>query len=228
MNDLKYTKDIIENFLLNLNIPDVEEIKDMYKNNELICKRCAEIGWLIPSNINANELGKLMELKNDNEINVFFMKFFTKNKELNIVKLKDNFVNNDKLKKYRKPYLEAYFNYRRKQYLSSIIMLISIYEGVCADYIFQNKNSRNASGDVNKFLNERYKDKEKIIYGDKIGMKIFTQKLYCNVDFANINKEQCFNRNVLMHGRSFENIGQIENIKMMNAIDVLNNLIIEN
>ena len=129
------------------------------------------------------------------------------------------------LKWFKEIYLEAYFNYINKKYISSVIILITIFEGICAYIIFQARNTKNVRGEINRYLNTKYVDKNKIIYGDREGLKEFIKILYANVDFEEIKENEYFNRNVLMHGRSFEEIGQKEVLKMFNAIDVLTNLI---
>ena len=192
-------------------------------------KKTSKYGFLIPLEFGANECRMWFNCKDSREVENIFLNFFVKSKK-QLNKLKQRFNNSREIKEYTKVYNQAYYNYNKKKYYSSCIVLTSILEGLIRYYakIPSNEKTKNVRGKINKKLSEKYKDKHTIIFQDKTGISKFIEKFYSSINSCDINNCNYFNRNVLMHGLNFEKFKKIDALKLFNAIDILNNLMIEN
>ena len=154
--------------------------------------------------------------------------FFTKDRQRQLTKIKEKFNNKEELKQFKEIYSQAYYNYNNKYYYSSGIALTAIYEGLIRTYtnILPNESKKNVK-ELNGKLDKKYKNKYSIIFQDKIGIIQFNEKFFSKIKDCNINNDNYFNRNVLMHGLNFENFKKVDALKLFNAIDILNNLMID-
>lgn len=217
----------------NLKMFESEEVKEeLYKDNKMIGKYCGASYWTIPGTLDSNEYQKLYELYEKdctrNKLDNFFITHLLKDNEKNLKKIKNNFLNRNELEKYYKPYRQSFKAYNKRMYLSSVMILIAIFEGICAEFAFDKKSNTNVQNSTKKCLNKKYNDRIAFLTcQDKEAMKSFIDNVFhTGVDFDNEDSIKSFNRQPIMHGRFLNQIGKRENLQMFNAIDQLVSLII--
>lgn len=194
-----------------------------YKEDIELCKRCGKLGWVMPSYIEDEDYIELKKINTDDELSDFFLEYYSKNNYENILKFKQNFFEVHSIDKFHKIYLEAYDAFEQKFFIASTITLIALFEGICVEIIFKQENVKNTLGSINNYLNRKYTEKTDITYGDRESLKEFVKILYRSIDFNSYTNE--FNRNLIMHGRNFENICEKHCFQMFSAIDLLITLI---
>ncbi len=211
-----------------LKIFQSEEVKKtLYKDSKKIGKYCGTNYWAIPDTLNANECQKLYELCENNcsknKLDELLITHLLRNNEKNLKVIKNNFLNKQYLEKYYKPYRQAFKAYNKKMYLSAVMILIAIFEGISADYANAEKTDTNVQNFTKKYLNKKYNDRTSfLICQDKEAMKSFIDSVFhTGVDFNNENSIKIFNRQPIMHGRFLNQIGKRETLQMFNAINQL-------
>lgn len=238
MNDINYYKyfgqlrELMNIIKDNLKIFESEEVKEeLYKDNKMIGKYCGTNYWTIPCTLDSDECQELYKLyENDcsrSKLDNFFIAHLIENNEKNLKTIKNNFLNRKKLEKYYKPYRQSFKAYNKRMYLSSVMILIAIFEGICAEYAFDKKSDTNVQNSTKKYLNKKYNDRTAFLTcQDKEAMKSFIDNVFhTGVNFDNEDSIKSFNRQPIMHGRFLNQIGKRENLQMFNAIDQLLSLI---
>lgn len=182
----------LEKLLDNLKFFPTEEIKkEMYQNNKRLGKFCGKNNWTIPLTLSGEEnqeLFSILDEEDSKKLDKLFIDHLTKNKEENLKVIKENFRNNEITKRYIKSYNQAFRAYNKQMYLASVMILISIFEGIASYYTFNNKNETCVPNNVNFYLNKKYTDKSHFItYQDKETMKSFVVNLFKTVDFENVD-----------------------------------------
>lgn len=212
----------------NFQILQLEESKEeLYKYNKMVGKYCGNNYWTIPMTLSSNECQELYKMyENDSgrkKLDELFINHLLKNKSQNLKIEKNNFLNKSTLVKYHKSYRQAFKAYNKKMYLSSVMILIALFEGICAEYIFEKKRNTDTKNCVNQYLNKKYTDRTKFLTcQDKEAMKSFINNVFhTGVNFENEDSIKSFNRQPIMHGRFLDQIGKRENLQMFNAINNL-------
>lgn len=184
-----------------LKIFESEEVKEnLYKYNKRIGKYCGTNYWTIPLTLDSNECQELYKLyENDcsrNKLDSFFITHLTKDNEKNLKVIKNNFLSRKKLEKYYRPYRQSFKAYNKRMYLSSVMILIAIFEGICAEYAFDKKSDTSVQNSTKKYLNKKYNDKTALLTcQDKEAMKSFIDNVFhTGVNFDNENSIKSFNR----------------------------------
>ncbi len=226
-DDIEQVKFIVAN-KFNVDVM-VEKFKANMKEQLKFIKKFSRYGFLIPLEFDTEECKYWYSCTRNKELEDILIKFFSKNKQEQLIKIKKRFDNNKELENFKKIYNQAYYNYNNKKYYSSCIVLTSLFEGLIRYYAktFFNKQINSVS-EINGELGIRYKNKYTIIFQNKNGLANFIDEFFISVNQENIKNDNYFNRNVLMHGLNFDKFRRIDVIKLFNIIDILNSLIIEN
>ena len=207
---------------------DLNNLKLGMDNQLKVIKEISKYGFLIPRNIDVETQKKIFNYKNNKELENEYINFFNTNNKKELINLKTRFYEYDRLKKYRKPYKQAYFNYNHSNYYASCILLTSLLEGLIREYSNISLKDNNLSGCLNSNLNSKYKNRYTLLFQDKTGISKFIENYYSRINENDINNKNYFNRNVLMHGLEFNRFKEIDVIKLFNIIDILNSLILIN
>lgn len=168
----------------------------------------------------------ILNCKKSKDLEKLYLKFFLGNKKKELKKLKNEFYCQDEISEYKRPYSQAYFNFNHKKYYTSCILLTALLEGLIRKYAELTKEDKNISGQINKKLNNKYNNKDMLIFQDKTGLCKFLEKYYSSMKNRKINKDNYLNRNVLMHGIEFDKYREIDAIKLFNVIDIINSLLL--
>lgn len=228
MSEMNYNN-ILENLkklLDSLKLFPTEEMKkEIYQNNKRLGKFCGKNNWTIPLTLSGEEnqeLISILEEENSKKLDKLFIEHLTRNEEENLKVIKMNFRNSEITKRYIKPYNQAFRAYNKQMYLSAVMILIAIFEGIVSYYMFNNKNETCVLNNVNSYLNKKYTDKNLFItYQNKETMKSFIDSLFETVNFENVDNIQPFNRHLIMHGRNLNKIGKKEVLQMFSVLDNL-------
>ena len=205
---------------------DINKLKNGMENQIKVIKRISKYGFLIPSNADIEIQKKIFNCKDNSELEMIYLKFFNSNNKKELINLKTNFYNHDVLNNFRKIYKQAYFNFNCKNYYASCIVLTSLLEGLIRKYASVPMKNNNLSGRLNANLNSKYSDKYTVLFQDKTGISKFIENYYISISEDDINDENYFNRNALMHGLEFNRYKKIDAIKLFNVIDILNSLLL--
>lgn len=225
-NSIKKLSDLINNVKIDIN---TEKIKGNMDEQLKIVKSISKYGFLMPLEFGSDECEHWMNYTNKKELEEILINFFIKNKQKHLIKLKKKFNNKQELDKYKKVYNQAYYSYNKKKYYSSCIILTAILEGLIRNYAELSVNGKyNVSGSINRELNKKYKNKYSIGFQDKTGISVFIESYFSSIKVHDINNNNYFKRNVLMHGLDFKRFKRIDAIKLFNIIDIFNNLMLEN
>lgn len=202
--------------------PSEQQIKDTLKKVKNLSKTC----WLLPNEENSKEHWEFLNNSDDIEkLDRFFNIYFSKKKIIN--NMLERLESNLKCTKFYDIFQQAIFLYKNNMYSGSTLLLTTIYEGIIRENVSY-IDSNNVSANINSFLNAKYKNNKLIIFQDKEGIKTFTEKYFETINFCNINETNYFNRNVILHGVEYDRIVKKDNLKLLNALDVLCILLIEN
>lgn len=200
-------------------LPTDEQIKNTLKK----ITRLANMGWLLPSNENIDDHRKFLNnIDNQEKLNSLFIEYFKR--ENNLQKIMDKF-NASKIKTDLKDlYNQAVYLYNNHMFAGAVTILFVLYEALIREQInYEDKSG--VSVNINFYLGKKYTNKKTIIFQDRKGIGVFTEKIFSKVDFNRIDDSNYFNRNVILHGIDYKRITEIDVLKMLNAIDILKNLI---
>lgn len=200
-------------------LPTDEQIKKVLKK----IVRLANKGWLLPSNETIDDHQKFLNnIDNQEKLNNLFIEYFKRDN--NLQRIIDKF-NASKIRTDLKDlYNQAIYLYNNHMFAGSVIILFALYEALIREQInYEDKNG--VSANINSYLGKNYTNKKTIIFQDRKGIGVFTEKIFSNVDFNRIDDSNYFNRNVILHGIEYKRITEIDVLKMLNAIDILKDLI---
>ena len=204
-----------------LQVPSETEIKGTLKK----IKELAKTGWVLPIEETSEEHWKFLDNRNDIvKLDDLFRYYFNNDDCKKFNNLTERFLKNKSINKFKSLYEQALFLFKNKSYSGSLIILSVIYEGLIRNFIQYNDNT-NVSSNINKCLNDMYKNEITIIFQDREAIKIFTEDFFKKPDFNNVNDSNYFNRNILLHGIDYTYVTDLDVIKKLNAIDVLVSLI---
>ncbi|MGM9882061.1 MAG: hypothetical protein ACI31S_04390 [Bacilli bacterium] len=200
-------------------LPSNEQIKIVLKKIE----KLANAGWLLPSYETSDEHWKFLNnIDNQEKLNNLFIEYFKRDN--NLQKTIDKFNTGKRRSDLKDLYNQALFLYNNHMFSGAVTILFALYEALIREQInYEDKNS--VSSNINYYLSKKYTDKRTIIFQDRKGIGAFTEKIFSKVDFDKIDDSNYFNRNVILHGMDYKRITEIDVLKMLNAIDILEDLI---
>lgn len=204
-----------------LQVPSEPEIQETLKK----IKELAKTGWMLPIEETPEEHWEFLNNRHDIvKLDDLFRHYFNDDDCKKINNLYERILENKSINKFKSLYEQALFLFKNKFYSGSLIILSVIYEGIIRNFIQYNDNT-GVSSNINKCLNDMYKNKITIIFQDREAIKIFTEEFFKKTDFNNVNDSNYFNRNILLHGIDYTYVTNLDVIKLFNAIDVLVSLI---
>ena len=191
-----------------------------------------EKGWTIPIHFSINDLFKVAELDEQNEVDKVFMQFFADEK--NYSDMKQNIMENDLLKKFH-PLLEQCFeNYEKEQYLIVIPSLFSVVEGLAHKLIYPpyRETFHHKSGQRANIIAKYEKMRDEIESNSSnaaiyISATLFLSKSFDNKNAFNDEAEKdsrplIINRNRVLHGRDDISLWRkADAIRLFNALHTL-------
>lgn len=221
---IKFDREVFEKLRtifdeINANVPSDKEVKETLKKIE----KLADTGWLLPGYETSDDHWKFLNnIDNIDKLNDLFMEYFQRDN--NFQRTIDKFNEERNVTKFKDLYNQAIYLYNNHMYAGALIILTTIYEGLIREQI-NYIDSSNVTGNINRYLNNRYTNKKTIVFQDRQGIKRFTENFFAEVDFKVIDDCNYFNRHVILHGVEYNKISKVDVLKMLNAIDVLDGLI---
>lgn len=186
-------------------------------------EKLANTGWLLPTNETVEDHWNFLNnTDNSEELNRLFVEYF--NRDNNIQRIIDKFNEDRNQTNLKEIYNQAVYLYNNQMYAGAVIILCALYESLIREQI-NYVDEKSVSSNVNSYLSKRYTDKMTLIFQDRKGIGNFTEKFFSKIDYDKIDDTNYFNRNVILHGIEYKRISEIDVLKLLNAIDVLNGLI---
>lgn len=177
----------------------------------------------MPSYETSDEHWKFLNnIDNQEKLNNLFIEYFKRDN--NLQKTIDKFNTGKRRSDLKDLYNQALFLYNNHMFSGAVTILFALYEALIREQInYEDKNS--VSSNINYYLSKKYTDKRTIIFQDRKEIGAFTEKIFSKVDFDKIDDSNYFNRNVILHEMDYKRITEIDVLKMLNAIDILEDLI---
>jgi len=164
--------------------------------------KMTDAGWTIPMDFTPAETVKIIStVKSGNEIDKFFVNYYTKNNNKNLKILRDKLKRSSDLTEWNLLLNECFEIFFSGFYRATIPCLLSILEGVIAKKFGLLRNKTIGKGIRNKIKVElKNLSKGSMKYLIHKSIKDYFDELWNNIDFSK-NRPICLNRNWVLHGR---------------------------
>jgi len=206
-----------------------KEIKDFKKlvsaymekrhlHNQMLAnafKIIANYGWYISEDIPMDKITVLYGFafeEKEEDINVFFQKFYMENLEKNIEKLQNRHSSRSHL------ILEAYESYKNRCYHASILLSLTIADGICSGELFKIKKNKTS---IKKFLENNKTPETLSIF---LGVLTEVNSIDVYYPFKSKFKSQ-LNRHGIIHGYDIEYGSELNSLKAFSLLIFVNDMI---
>lgn len=203
-----------------------EQIKITIDECEKATDKIVENGWFVASSYSL-DFDDIIKIQNysHNELNDFFLKYYTENNEEKIEvllkSLQAHISNSSADKRLMNLLEECIICYNNEIYKVAIISLFSLIEGLICELFLKVEVERIVKKIFFKAMRDSINERNFMLGFVYLSVYKYLRKAFKDADFNGPEPKVVLNRNWMLHGKSDYDINKLDIVKMLSIVDTI-------